>query len=50
MEELKINFVNFSLYNQVIDAEVELEQMVTKDNHKAIKFFIHQLLPDLPVE
>ena len=38
IEELMINF---GLYNQVADAEVELEQLVMKDNHKATKFFIN---------
>ena len=38
VEELMINF---SLYDQVADAEVELKQLVMKDNHKATKFFIN---------
>ena len=33
--------INFSLYDQVTDAKVELEQLVMKDNHKATKFFIN---------
>ena len=37
VEELMINFCP---YNQVADAEVELEQLVMKDNHKATKFFV----------
>ena len=37
VEELMINF---SPYDQVADAEVELEQLVMKDNHKATKFFV----------
>ena len=37
VEELMINF---GLYDQVADAEVELEQLVMKDNHKATKFFV----------
>ena len=32
--------INFGLYDQVADAEVELEQLVMKDNHKATKFFV----------
>ena len=38
VEELMINF---GLYNQVTDAELELEKMVMKDNHKATKFFVN---------
>ena len=37
VEELMINF---GLYEQVANAEVELKQLVMKDNHKATKFFI----------
>ena len=37
IEEL---LINFSPYNMMADAEVELEQLVMKDNHKATKFFI----------
>ena len=32
--------INFSPYDQVTDAEVELKQLVMKDNHKATKFFV----------
>ena len=32
--------INFGLYDQVADAEVELKQLVMKDNHKATKFFV----------
>ena len=32
--------INFGPYNQVADAEVELKQLVMKDNHQATKFFI----------
>ena len=32
--------INFSLYDQVANAKVELEQLVMKDNHKATKFFV----------
>lgn len=32
--------INFGPYNAVADAEVELEQLVMKDNHKAAKFFV----------
>ena len=37
VEELMINF---SPYDQVADTEVELEQLVMKDNHKTTKFFV----------
>ena len=37
VEELMINF---GPYDQVANAEVELEQLVMKDNHKATKFFV----------
>ena len=33
--------INFCPYDQVADAEVELEQLVKKDNHKATKFFVN---------
>ena len=32
--------INFSPYNMIADAEVELEQLIMKDNHKATKFFV----------
>ena len=32
--------INFSLYDQVTNAEVDLKQLIMKDNHKATKFFI----------
>ena len=32
--------INFGPYDQVANAEIELEQLVMKDNHKATKFFI----------
>jgi len=32
--------INFGPYDMMADAEVELEQLVMKDNHKATKFFI----------
>ena len=32
--------INFGPYDQVADAEVELEQLVMKGNHKATKFFV----------
>jgi hypothetical protein len=34
-------YLNFSPYNQVLDAEVELENMVMKDNHKVTRFFVN---------
>ena len=37
VEEL---LIYFSPYNMMADGEVELEQLVMKDNHKATKFFI----------
>ena len=37
VEEL---LINFGPYNMMANAEVELEQLVMKDNHKATKFFI----------
>jgi hypothetical protein len=33
-------YLYFGPYNQVADAEVELENLVMKDNHKATRFFI----------
>jgi len=33
--------VNFSLYDMMADAKVELEQLFMKDNHKATKFFVN---------
>ena len=38
VEEL---LINFGLYNMMANAEVELEQLIMKDNHKATKFFIN---------
>jgi hypothetical protein len=39
-------YINFGPYDQQAEAEIELEQLVTKDSHKAAKFFIefYQLL------
>jgi len=37
IEEL---IINFGPYDMMTDAEVELEQLVMKDNHKATKLFI----------
>jgi hypothetical protein len=49
VEELMINF---GPYNSVTDVEIELEQLVMKENHKATKFFVefyrissHYLIP-----
>jgi hypothetical protein len=33
-------YLNFGPYNQVADAEVELESMVMKDNHKSTQCFV----------
>jgi hypothetical protein len=33
-------YLNFGPYDQVADAEVELKNMVMKDNHKATRFFV----------
>jgi hypothetical protein len=33
-------YLDFGPYNQVADAEIELENMVMKDNHKATQFFV----------
>jgi hypothetical protein len=33
-------YIYFSPYDQQAEAEIELEQLVMKDNHKAMKFFI----------
>jgi hypothetical protein len=32
--------INFSPYDSIADAEIELEQLVMKENHKATKFFV----------
>ena len=32
--------INFSPYNALADAEVELNALIMKDNHKATRFFI----------
>jgi len=32
--------INFSPYDMIADAKVELEQLGMKDNHKTTKFFI----------
>jgi len=37
VEEL---LINFSSYNMIADAEVELGQLIMKDNHKATKFLL----------
>jgi hypothetical protein len=37
VEELMINF---GLYDSIADVEIELEQLVMKENHKATKFFV----------
>jgi len=37
VEEL---LINFGPYNMMADAEIELEQLVMKDSHKATKFFV----------
>ena len=37
VEEL---FINFSPYNALVDAEVELDTLIMKDNHKATRFFV----------
>jgi hypothetical protein len=33
-------YINFSPYDQQAEAEIELEQLVMKDSHKATKFFV----------
>jgi hypothetical protein len=33
-------YIYFGPYNQQAEAEIELEQLVMKDNHKATKFFV----------
>jgi hypothetical protein len=33
-------YLNFGPYDQVADAEIELENMVMRDNHKATWFFV----------
>jgi hypothetical protein len=33
-------YLNFGPYDQVADAEIELENLVMKDNHKATRFFV----------
>ena len=43
VEEL---LINFSPYDMMADAEVELEQLIMKDNHKATKFLL--ISTDLP--
>jgi len=43
VEEL---LINFSPYNMMAHAEVELEQLIMKDNHKTTKFFVDST--DLP--
>jgi hypothetical protein len=34
------DMINFSLYNPVANAEIKLEQLVMKENHKLTKFFV----------
>jgi hypothetical protein len=34
-------YIYFGPYDQQAEAEIELEQLVMKDNHKATKFFIN---------
>jgi len=37
---IKELLINFGPYNMMDDVEVELEQLIMKENHKATKFFI----------
>ena len=32
--------ISFSLYDALVDAEVELDMLIMKDSHKATRFFI----------
>ena len=37
---IKELIINFSLYDALVDTKAELDALIMKDNHKAMKFFI----------